>query len=107
MRRYVASHTRLLPVHTIRSAPPAGRTCLSVRLARLARHRAALADAHRLDAIVTNGLNANRVAVRRPGVPALWQPAELGEHEAADRVVRVAVDRQVQAVVGQVGDSHV
>ena len=25
----VASHTRLLPVHTIRSAPPAGRTCLT------------------------------------------------------------------------------
>src|ERR1700722_1258378 len=71
------------------------------------RNLSALADAHRLDAVVAHRLHADRVAVGGDRVPALGQASELGEHEAADGVVGVAVHGQVQAVVGEVGDRDV
>jgi len=42
----------------------------------------ALADAHRLDAVVAHRLHADRVAVGGDRVAALWQTPELREHEA-------------------------
>src|SRR3954453_23059187 len=68
---------------------------------------AALADPHRLDAVLAHRLHADRVAVVVDRVAALGQPPELAEHEAADRVVGVGVDGQRQPVVDEVGDRHV
>jgi len=88
---------------TAASAPGAG--LARPRFATLLRrHAAALADAHRLDAVVAYGLDADRVAVGVDRVAAARQPPQLGEHEASDRVVHVAVDRQLQSVVVEVGD---
>src|SRR5580704_43768 len=90
----VASHTRLLPVHTIRSAPPAGRTCLTgvllpgdlpreelsgLGVAGLPRDLTPFADPHRLDAVVPHGLHPDREAIRVDGVPTAGQPSELRE----------------------------
>src|ERR1039458_8416752 len=104
----------LLPVHTSGPLPPAGRRGLTARppfrsraLALPWRYGAALADANRLHAVLAHGLDPNREAVGVDRVPAPGQAPELGEHEASDRVIRVAVHRQIQAVVGQVGAGDV
>src|SRR3954447_11296310 len=68
---------------------------------------AALADAHGLDAVLAHRLHADRVAVVVDRVAALGQPPELAEHEAADRVVGVGVDRQLEPGAGQGAERHV
>src|SRR3954468_2562761 len=62
----------------------------------------ALADANRLDPVLADGLHADRVAVVHDGVAALGQAPQLAEDEAADRVVRVTVHGQLEAVVDEV-----
>src|SRR6202034_1872219 len=79
--------------------PLCGRRCLASRglvlvVPALAR-RAALADAHGLDAVVVHGLDPDREVARADRVAPARQPPDLGEHEPADRVVFVAVDRQL------------
>src|SRR5205823_4860219 len=69
--------------------------------------RYALTDAHRLDAVVAHRLDPDREAVGRDRVAAPRQAPELGEHEAADRVVGVGVDGQIEPVVHEVCDGHV
>src|SRR3954470_9420579 len=58
-----------------------------------------VAYAHRFDAVLADRLHPQRVAVDAHHVAALRQSPELVEHEAADRVVRVGVHGQVDAVV--------
>src|SRR3954453_12416232 len=80
----------------------------SVALAGRARgRRPALADAHRLDAVLAHRLDPDRVAVGLDRVAAARQAAQLVEDEAADRVVGVGVDGQVQPVVEEVGHRDV
>src|SRR5205807_8011456 len=55
--------------------------------------RPAIADAHRLDAVLAHGLDADRIAVGGDGVAPPRKAPERGEHEPADRVVGVRVDR--------------
>src|SRR6478736_960387 len=57
------------------------------------------ADPDRLDAVLAYRLDPDRVAVGGDRVAALGQPAELAEDVAADRVVGVGVDRQLDAGV--------
>src|SRR5215475_4586707 len=59
------------------------------------RRKAPLADANRLYPVLPHRLDADRIAVVRDHVAALREPPELAEHEAADRVVGVVVDRQL------------
>ena len=78
----------------------------------LARRRAlgggpALPDPHRLDPVLADRLDPDREAVGGDRVAALGEPPELGEHEPADRVVGVGVDRQLEPVVLEVGHRHV
>src|SRR3954452_19883997 len=56
---------------------------------RRARRAPPLADPNRLDAVVAHRFHTDRVTVRVDHVAALGEPAELGEDEAADRVVGV------------------
>ena len=66
-----------------------------------------LADADRLHTVVPYRLAHGSTAIRGDRVAAPGQPAELGEHEPADGVVGVGIDRQIHAIVGQIGDRHV
>src|SRR5579863_4762396 len=68
---------------------------------------ATVADAHGLDAVLANRLDADRETVGADGVAALGQPPELREHETPDRVVGVGVDRQLETVVLEVADGDV
>src|ERR1700679_1269320 len=65
------------------------------------------ADPDRLDAVLAHRLDPDRIAVGGDLVPAFGQPAELGEDESADRVVRVRVDGEMQSVVLQIGHRDV
>src|SRR3954468_16953708 len=47
------------------------------------------ADADRLDPVLADGLDADRIAVVRDRVTPLGKPSQLAEDEAADRVVGV------------------
>src|SRR5260370_17763797 len=92
--------TRLLPVHTLRSAPPAGRSCLIAALP--LGHRAARTNAHGLDAVVAHRLHTYRVTVGADGVAAPRQAAELGQDEAAHAVVGVRVPGTVSSLLDDV-----
>ena len=65
------------------------------------------ADPDRLDAVLAHRLDPDRVAVGADRVAALRQPAELAEDVAADRVVGVGVDRQLDPGVGEVAERDV
>src|SRR5262249_52696546 len=74
---------------------------------RALRSHSSLPDPNRLEPVLADRLDPDRKAVRGDGVAALGQPSELGEHEAAHRVVGVGVDRELQPVVLEVGHGDV
>src|ERR1043166_4892038 len=65
------------------------------------------ADPNRLDPVLADRLDPDRVAVGLDRVAALRQPPELAEYVAADRVVGVAVDRQVDSRIGEIAERDV
>src|SRR3954452_25004422 len=65
------------------------------------------ADPDRLDAVLAHRLDPDRVAVGLDRVAPLGQAPERGEDVAADRVVGVAVDRQLDLGVGEVAERDV
>src|SRR3954467_13232190 len=74
------------------------RSCISGLDVGPGRGNVPLADAHGLDPVLPDRLDADGIAVVRDDVAALGQTPQLAEHEAADGVVGVRVHRQVQAV---------